>query len=290
MVPCRPNRRETDSLDSATVSKASRRERQRENRAARRAYEERLAKRQKTIRTGRRVAILAVPAIIVIVLIQVLSGGGGSSSSTVTCQTVKKPPVKNVKLSPTPVGISPAVNYVATMDTSCGTITLALDSQQYPTAVNNFVALANQGFYNNMAFVRAAKDFVVQAGSPDQSNTTSNGGPGYSVQAEVPTTAPGGSAYPVGTAAFATGGTDPPGTASSQFFIVTGNQGLSLSPTYAIFGKVTKGLDVAQKIDSFAPASGDGPPTTVVVIKSVRITTPTATSTTSTSSSTPPSS
>jgi peptidyl-prolyl cis-trans isomerase B (cyclophilin B) len=284
-----PDRREVDSIDCATVSKASRRERQRQNRAARRAYEERRAKRQKTIRTGRRVAILAVPAIIAIVLVQVLSGGS-SSSNTVACQTVKKPPVKNVKLTTPPVGISQAVNYVATMDTSCGTITIALNSQQYPTAVNNFVSLANQGFYNNMAFVRAAKDFVVQAGSPDQSNTTSNGGPGYSVQAEVPTTAPGGSAYPVGTVAFATGGSDPAGTASSQFFIVTGNQGLSLSPTYAIVGKVTKGLNVAQKIDSFAPANGDGPPTTEVVIKSVRITTPTAASTTSTPSSTPPSS
>ncbi len=288
MVPARPTRREADSLDCRTVSKASRRERQRENRAARRAYEEQRAKRQKAMRTGRRVAIVAVPAIIAIVLVQVLSGGS-SSSSTVTCQAVKKPPAKTTKLTAPPLGVSPAVNYVATLDTSCGTIQVALAVQQYPTAVNNFVSLANQGFYDNMAFVRAAKNFVVQAGSPDQTNTTSNGGPGYSVQAEVPTTAPGGSAYPVGTVAFATGGSDPPGTASSQFFIVTGSQGLQLGPSYAIFGKVTKGLNVAQKIDSFAPASGDGYPTTVVVIKSVRITTPSAASTTTTSS-TPPSS
>ncbi|HEV2310946.1 MAG TPA: peptidylprolyl isomerase [Acidimicrobiia bacterium] len=270
------------------MSKASRRERQRENRAARRAYEERLAKRQKSFRTARRVGIIAVPAIVAIVLIQVLSGGSGTSSS-VSCESVKKPPVKNVKLTTPTLGINSSVNYVATMKTSCGTITIALDAQQYPKAVNNFVSLANQGFYNNMAFVRAAKNFVVQAGSPDQSNTTNNSGPGYSLQAEVPTTAPGGSAYPVGTLAFATGGAESPGTADSQFFIVTGNQGLSLSPNYAIFGKVTGGLNVAEKIGSFAPANGDGPPTTEVVIKSVRITTPSAASPTSTGS-TPPSS
>ena len=288
VVPSRPNRREAGSLDCATVSKASRRERQRQTRAARRAYEERRAKRQKTIRTGRRVAIVAVPAIIAIVLIQVLSGG--SSSNAVTCESVKTPPAKHQTLTAPPLGISPAVNYAATMDTSCGTITISLDAQQYPKSVNNFVSLANQGFYDNVVFVRAAKNFVVQAGSQSQNNTSAAGGPGYSVQAEVPTTAPGGSAYPIGTVAFATASTDPPGTATSQFFIVTGSQGLGLSPNYAIIGKVTKGLDVAQKIDSFAPSSGDGTPTTTVVIKSVRITTPTTASTTSTPSSTPPSS
>ena len=91
------------------------------------------------------------------------------------------------------------MNYVATMDTSCGTIKVALDTQQYPTAVNNFVSLG--------------------------------------VQAEVPTTAPGGSAYPVGTVAFATASSDPPGTASSQFFIVTGSQGLQLIPTTPSSGR-----------------------------------------------------
>ena len=255
------------------MSKANRRERQRQNRAARRAYEERQAKRHKAMKTGRRAAIVAVPAVIALVLVAVLSGGS-SSSSAVTCQAVKPPPAKTAKLAAPPLGVNPSVNYAATLNTSCGPITVALDTQQYPKAVNNFVALANQGFYDNMAFVRAAKNFVIQAGSPDQSNATSNTGPGYSVQAEVPTTAPGGSAYPVGTVAFAKNGSEPSGSADSQFFIVTGNQGLNLTPDYAIIGRVTKGLNVAQKIDSFAPTSGDGPPTTAVVLKSARITTP----------------
>jgi len=255
------------------VSKASRRERQRQNRAARRAYEERRAKRQRALRTGRRFAILGVPLVVVLIVLAVTNGGSGSSSG-VTCQHATKPSPKTTKLTAPPIGITPSVTYDATINTTCGAITVALDAAQYPKAANNFVSLANQGFYDKMAFVRAAKNFVVQAGSPDQSNSTTNVGPGYSVQAEVPTTAPGGSAYPVGTVAFATSGSDPAGTASSQFFIVTGKQALNLSPTYAIIGRVTKGLNVAQQIDAFAPPKGDGPPTTVVVIKSVRITTP----------------
>lgn len=273
------------------MSKASKRERQRLNREARREYEDKQAKRRRTMKTGRRVGIVAAPVIIALIVISVVNSGGSSSSSGAGgCQHASTPPAKHPHLSAPTQRISPSVPYQASIQTSCGTIQVSLDASQYPKAVNNFVYLANQGFYDNMAFVRAAKNFVIQAGSPDQSNATSNTGPGYSVQAEVPTTAPGGSAYPIGTVAFATASTDPPGTATSQFFIVTGSQGLGLSPNYAIIGKVTKGLDVAQKIDSFAPSSGDGTPTTTVVIKSVRITTPTTASTTSTPSSTPPSS
>ena len=132
-----------------------------------------------------------------------------------------------------------------------------------------------------MAFVRAAKDLVIQAGSPDQTNQTANGGPGYNVQAETPTTAPGGLAYPKGTVAWAASSADPPGTASSQFFIVTGT-GQGLQNNYAIIGQVAnaKSLAVAEKIGSFAPASGDGLPTTNVVIRSVKITTGSTTATT----------
>jgi peptidyl-prolyl cis-trans isomerase B (cyclophilin B) len=273
MVPACPPGSPHGFVDSAAVSKASRRERQRQNREARRAHEAQLAKRRQTMKTARRIAIIAVPAIIAIAVIQ-LTQGGSSSSAGVTCQSVKTPPAKTVHLSAPPQGLTAGAAYSAAIKTSCGTINVSLDASQYPKSVNNFVALANQGFYNNMAFVRAAKDFVVQAGSPDQSNQTANVGPGYSVQAETPTTAPGGQAYPQGTVAFATSGSDPAGTASSQFFIVTGS-GQGLNPTYAVIGQLAdaNSLAIAKKIDSFAPKSGDGTPTTPVVIKSVKITT-----------------
>jgi cyclophilin family peptidyl-prolyl cis-trans isomerase len=256
------------------VSKASRRERQRQNREARREYEAKLAKRRQLIRTGRRVAIFAIPAVIALAVIELTSGGGSNSSAAVNCQSVKTPPAKTVHLTAPPQGLTVGASYTAAIQTSCGTIDVSLDASQYPKSVNNFVALANQGFYDNLAFVRAAKDLVIQAGSPDQSNHTANSGPGYSIQAETPTTAPGGEAYPQGTVAWGTTSSDPSGTASSQFFIVTGT-GQGLDPTYAIIGRLTnaKSLAVAKKIESFAPKSGDGTPTTPVVIRTVKITT-----------------
>ena len=254
------------------MSKASKRERQRLNREARREYEEKLAKRRRTMKTGRRVAIVGSPVVIVLVVLAVTNGGGSSSAGAASCKSVSTPPSKAVHLSAPTLGISPAVPYQASIQTTCGTIQVSLDAPQYPKAVNNFVYLANHGFYDNLAFVRAVKGFVVQAGSPDQSNQTSNTGPGYSVQAEVPTTRPGAPSYPVGTVAFAKTGSDPSGTADSQFFIVTGAQGATLPPDYAVIGQVTSGLPVAKKIESFAPKTGDGPPTTHVVIKKVKIT------------------
>jgi peptidyl-prolyl cis-trans isomerase B (cyclophilin B) len=282
MVPARPPASPHGFVDSAAVSKASRRERQRQNREARREYEAKLAKRRQAFRTGRRVAFIAVPGLIVLAIIELTSGGGSSSAGAVSCQTVKTPPPKSVQLSAPPQGLTPGASYNAAIQTSCGTINVSLDAAQYPKSVNNFVALANQGFYNNMAFVRAAKDFVVQAGSPDQTNKTTSNGPGYSVQAETPTTAPGGEPYPQGTVAFAKNGSDPSGTANSQFFIVTGS-GQGLTPDYAIIGRVStkQGLKVAQKIGSFAPKSGDGTLTTPVVIKKVTITPGSATTPTS---------
>lgn len=278
MVPACPPRSPHGFVDSAVVSKASRRERQRQNREARREYEAKLAKRRQTIKTARRVGIIALPALVAIGVIQLTSGGGSSSATAVTCQSVKAPSAKTVHLTAPAQGLTPGASYSAAIQTSCGTIDVSLDASQYPKAVNNFVALANQGFYNNMAFVRAAKDFVVQAGSPDQSNQSANTGPGYTVQAETPTTAPGGEAYPQGTVAFAKSGSEPSGSADSQFFIVTGS-GQGLTADYAIIGQLTtkQGLAVAQKIDSFAPKSGDGSPTTRVVVKKVTITTGTTT-------------
>jgi peptidyl-prolyl cis-trans isomerase B (cyclophilin B) len=250
------------------VSKASKRERQRLNREARREYEEKAAKRRRTLRTGRRMAIFASPLIVVLIVLAITNSS--SSSSTAGCQTVKTPPAKSEHLTAPAQGISAQLGYTATMRTTCGTIVMTLDAAHYPKAVNNFVALANQGFYDNLAFVRAAKGFVVQAGGPDQTNAS---GPGYTVQAETPTTQAGQSAYPTGTVAFAKGGSDPAGSAGSQFFIVTGKQAASLPTDYAIIGTVTKGLNVAQKIETFAPASGDGPLTQPVVIQHLTITT-----------------
>ena len=264
----RPAERGTGHIDSRTVSKANKRERQRQNREQRREYEGQLAKRRRLWKTARTFAIIAVPIIILGAVLSLTNNSDDSSSSAGgPCASVKTPPAKTGSQVGLPQPIDPSQTYSATIATTCGTMQVAIDAQQYPLSAGNFVSLAQQGFYDDLAFVRASKDFVVQAGSPDQ---TAEGGPGYSVPAEVPTATP---PYPVGTVAWAKTGADPPGTAKSQFFIVTGSKGSSLPPDYAIIGTVSSGQKVANNIEKLAPKSGDGPLTKPVVMKKVTITT-----------------
>jgi cyclophilin family peptidyl-prolyl cis-trans isomerase len=254
------------------VSKQSKRERQRLNREARREYEERLARRRKTWRTVRTFAIILVPILIVGIILSVTSGGSEDEPEQAApsgCAEVEMPPAKDVSFpGPPEQTISSDRLYTATIDTTCGEIEALLFAQDYPISANNFVFLAREGFYDDLAVVRAATDFVVQAGSPTQSN---DGGPGYTVQGEVPTPAAGQTAYPEGTLAWAKTGSEPAGTIGSQFFVVTGDAS-QLPPEYAVLGTVTKGLGVARRIEELAPASGDGPTTRPVVMRKVTIT------------------
>jgi len=250
------------------VSKANKRERQRQNREQRREYETQLAKRRRMWKTARTFAIVAVPIIILGVVLSLTNTSNDSSSSgSGGCASVTTPPAKTAGLSAPPQTIDPNQSYSATIDTTCGTMQVAIDAHQYPISANNFVSLAKQGFYNDLAVVRASKDFVIQTGSPDQ---TASGGPGYTVKAEVPTVKP---TYPVGTVAWAKTGSEPPGTAGSQFFIVTGSKGSSLPSDYAVIGTVTSGQKVANRIEQLAPSSGDGALTKPVVMKKVTIAT-----------------
>jgi peptidyl-prolyl cis-trans isomerase B (cyclophilin B) len=263
------------------VSKASKRERQRQNREARREYEEQLHRRRRRMRSIRNFGFLLIPVLILGVVLALTNSSDNSASSAVTCKKVSTPPAKQVTVSaPTQTTIDPNQQYTATIDTSCGPITVALAAKDAPVSVNSFVYLANQSYYNDLAFVRAAKTGVVQAGSATQDN---GGEPPYKVQGEVPKTTP---PYPIGTVAMAKTPSDPAGTAGSQFFIVTGNGFVNLPSDYALLGKVTKGLDVAKKIQSFAPSSGDGPLTTPVVINTVTISTGSAGTTTTTAAAT----
>ena len=127
--------------------------------------------------------------------------------------------------------------------------------------------LAKQGFYDGLKWPRAAGDFVIQTGSPSDDQA---GGPGYSVKTEVPAQ-PG---YAAGAVAWAKGGSEPAGTAGSQFFVVTGSGGSTLPADYGMIGTVSAGLENAQKIASLAPdgGTGDGPPTIPMYVFKVEIT------------------
>jgi cyclophilin family peptidyl-prolyl cis-trans isomerase len=167
--------------------------------------------------------------------------------------------------------IDPAKTYTATISTSCGDIVVALDAKNAPKGVNNFVSLARQGFYDGLTFHRAVKDFVIQGGDPKGDGS---GGPGYdNVVTELPK-----DGYPLGTLAYAKTGAAAAGSAGSQFFVVTSDHPASLEQKqngeyqYGVFGHVTSGIAVAKKMEGFAPAAGDGPPSRPLYIFKVTIT------------------
>jgi cyclophilin family peptidyl-prolyl cis-trans isomerase len=244
-------------------SKAAKRERQKQNRQAKLEYEAAIEKRQKFWRSVRNFVIILIPIAILFGFLAWRGSGSSSSSKSDKTTTTTSTPAKAALPAPSGITIDPTKTYTATIDTNVGTMVIALDAANAPTSVNNFVYLAKSGFYDGLLFNRAAKDFVIQTGSPD--NTTV-GGPGYTVQAELPT-----SDYAIGSVAWAKAGNEPAGTAGSQFFIGTGSNVTTLPKDYGYIGKVTQGLDVAQKIMGYAPASGDGKPTKDVTMKKVTI-------------------
>jgi cyclophilin family peptidyl-prolyl cis-trans isomerase len=263
------------------VSKAAKRERQRLNRESRREQELIAAKRSRTWRTVRLFLLLLLPIVLIFIALQVFGGdddnGGDDTASEVTCDEVAAPEPKDESFPAAPeTTIDRSQLYVAEVRTNCGTFEIALDTQGAPISANNFVFLANEGFYDGLAFTRVAEDFVIQGGSPEQSQ---QGGPGYSVVGEVPAA---GIGYQVGSVAFAKSGNEAAGTAGSQFFVVTAaDQGLQTLNTepyqYALIGQVTSGMDVVEKIASLYPpepdpTTGASPPTENVVIRKVVIT------------------
>jgi peptidyl-prolyl cis-trans isomerase B (cyclophilin B) len=280
------------------VSKAAKRERQKQNRELARVERERMVKRQRQMRTLRTLALLLAPLVVIGILIAVFSGGGDDDSSEVETTAPKTPAIcENPVADPQrefaeapPMTINPEDTYTATLCTSEGVIEMDLDATNAPVATNNFVFLASEGFYDGLTFHRAAENFVIQGGDPAGNGS---GGPGYTVAGEVPT-----DNYPLGALAAAKSGDEPAGTFGSQFFIVTGDGGASLPNDYARFGSVTKGIKVAQKIEKYAPDNGDGEPTKKTTIDKIVIkvngtvmtpstTTPPATEAAPSSTSTP---
>jgi cyclophilin family peptidyl-prolyl cis-trans isomerase len=153
-------------------------------------------------------------------------------------------------------------SYSAILTTSEGDITIQLNAKETPVTVNNFVYLAKANFYNGTIFHRVIKGFMIQGGDPQG---TGSGGPGYTFSDE-----PFSGSYTRGTVAMANAG---PNTNGSQFFIM--HQDYQLPPNYVIFGKVTDGMDVVDKIAE-APvtmgASGEpSKPVNPVSVKSVKI-------------------
>ncbi len=155
--------------------------------------------------------------------------------------------------------------YRLELETNCGAFTITLDPKLAPKTAASLVSLAENGFFDGTTFHRVVPGFVIQGGDPTGTGT---GGPGYSTVDKPPAD----TAYTTGVVAMAKTGTEPPGTAGSQFYVVTG-QDAQLPPEYAVLGKVVKGVEVTQEIGELGdPASGgSGTPTQPVVIEKATV-------------------
>jgi len=162
--------------------------------------------------------------------------------------------------------IDPTKTYTATVSTNFGDYTAVLDAAKAPGTVNNFVSLARSKYFDGTNCHRAIPDFMVQCGDP---TATGSGGPGYQFADELPAAGE----YEIGSLAMANSG---PNTNGSQFFVITGDQGVSLPPSYTLFGQVTDGLDTTVFDMNMAgnddPSANGVPPKGEIKIISITIT------------------
>ncbi|MBL8192021.1 MAG: peptidylprolyl isomerase [Acidobacteria bacterium] len=124
----------------------------------------------------------------------------------------------------------------ATIHTDKGAITMELFPAEAPITVDSFIALARKGYFNGVTFHRVVPNFVIQGGDP---RGDGEGGPGYQIRCEVNTRA-----YGRGAVGMALSGKD---TGGSQFFITHSPQP-HLDGGYTVFGQVTKGMEVVDRI------------------------------------------
>lgn len=159
------------------------------------------------------------------------------------------------------MSIDPSAGYTAKIKTNKGNILIELFAASAPKTVNNFVFLANDGFYNGIIFHRVIPNFMIQGGDPTGTGTS---GPGYKFEDEIDKTLV---FDKPGILAMANSG---PNTNGSQFFITTVPTP-HLNGNHTIFGKVLEGQNVADAI-SMAPAGPSNKPGALIVIQGIEIT------------------
>jgi peptidyl-prolyl cis-trans isomerase B (cyclophilin B) len=186
----------------------------------------------------------------------------GGNESAKGCTKVAQPKPRKESLPKPKLTTKKGEKVTAVVETNCGTFDIALATTEALTIANSFAYLAEEGFYDNLTFHRIVPEFVIQGGDPTGTGT---GGAGYSVVQAPPKNLK----YTLGTVAMAKTSTDPPGTAGSQFYVVSGPQGETLPPEYALAGKVTKGLAVVKRIGALG--GPEEKPTQPVVIEKMSI-------------------
>jgi cyclophilin family peptidyl-prolyl cis-trans isomerase len=264
----------------------------------------RQARTEKRKRNGMYLLLIPVGALVLIGLIKLVGGGSDDAASATTIDpllgstTTIDPNLPTTTLTPLPSTVAGATltgetpcpaadgssprtitfaqappscidatkTYSAEVTTNKGAYTIELDAGAAPLTVNNFVVLARYHYFDSTICHRAIPQFAVQCGDP---TGTGSGGPGYTFADELPAAG----SYKVGSIAMANSGPD---TNGSQFFIITGANGVALSPDYTLFGQVTDGLDTTvTALDALGnpdQAANGVPPLEQIVIQSVTIT------------------
>jgi cyclophilin family peptidyl-prolyl cis-trans isomerase len=195
-------------------------------------------------------------------------GDGGEAATTAVTQTGVRAPTGCRAVDqpqPRPSGTLKAPTavlnvdkeYLLTFRTSCGNFTVRLDPKASPKASASFLALARAKFFDGTYFHRIVPGFVIQGGDPTGKGT---GGPGY---ATVDTPAAD-TTYMRGAVAMAKTAAEAPGTAGSQFFVVTAADA-GLPADYAVVGRVVEGLDVVARIGVLGDPNTELPTQPVVV-------------------------
>ena len=239
---------------------SSKRERQRQARQARREAEAAAYRRARARKRMFRIAILAVLGLVAAYAVYTTTkpkeqrvATDSSSTTSSTAPDPRCPPeggtaerTVNFTEAP-PMCIDQSKTYTAVVQTDVGNFSIELFPERAPVTVNNFVFLARNQFYDGVPFHRVIPGFVVQGGDAEKGDGT--GGPGYQFGDELPKQGE----YEIGSVAMANSGPD---TNGSQFFVITGQQGVQLPPSYSLFGKVVDGLDVLKKIEADGTPGG----------------------------------
>jgi cyclophilin family peptidyl-prolyl cis-trans isomerase len=189
----------------------------------------------------------------------------GCSNNPQPANTNSSTPSASTSTAPAGDGKS----HTAVIETNMGTIKIELLGADAPVTAENFRLLAEKGFYNGLTFHRIISGFMIQGGDPNGNGTGGQTATGQSLPNEVQLNSPlyQGGGYKRGLVAMANKGI--PQSATSQFFIMHKNY--PLPPSYTIFGRVTEGIEVVDKIAAVPVSMGDNRPNSPVVMKKVYI-------------------
>lgn len=238
---------------------SDRRQRQKEQRAAKREAERKQESRRELFR---RLGTALAFGVVVVLIFAVGGLFGGDPDSLpgsyedyrdqeTACGAEQPPPeeLMTFEAAEDQTDITDGASVTATIATSCGDLVLELNNEGAPETVNSFVFLAREGFYDGQVIHRISENFVFQTGDPAADGT---GNPGYVVADEHPED---GFVYTEGVVAMANRGARSTG---SQFFVVAGDDGRFLTNQFNVLGMVVEGGEVVDRIMEVPTATAPG--------------------------------